>query len=135
MAPIADYNCVYKDENKDKSNIPFKIMIPHCVRDRDALSSIRVRHGDIKKIKPFQEITWFQVDESYIKIYTSSFSQFICTSCQRICYGNGKAFVFGSLIKYPSLKPLSSVRHVQPAVQHQRLQEGNRLAFDMSIYI
>ena len=110
VAPIAEFHCVYKNEKLDQSKNPFKITIPHCVSDRDALSSIRVTHGDIYKNKPFQEINWFQVDDSYITIYTSSFSQFICTSCQRICYGHGKAFVFGNLIKYPSLQPLSSVR-------------------------
>ena len=110
VAPIAEYHCVYKKENQDKNKNLFKIMIPHCIRNRDALSSIRVRHGDIYKNKPFQEITWFQVDNSCITIFTNAFSQFICTSCQRICYGHAKAFVFGNLIKYPSLKPLSSVR-------------------------
>ena len=107
VAPIAEYHCVYKNEGQDED--PFKIMIPHCIRNRDALSSVRVRHGDIYKNKPFQEIS-FRVHESYITIFTNEFSQFICTSCERICYGQGKAFVFGNLIKYPSLQPLSSVR-------------------------
>ena len=110
IAPIAEYQCVHKDENRSKSKSPFKIMIPHCIRDKAALSSIRVRHGDIYKNKPFEETNWFQVNDSYITIYTNEFSQFICTSCQRICHGQGKAFVFGNLIKYPSLLPLSSVR-------------------------
>ena len=110
VAPITEYHCDYKNENQDKSLNLFKIIIPHCIRDRDALSSIRVRHGNIYKNKPFQKISWFRVDESYITIYTNEFSQFICTSCQRICHGQGIAFVFSNLIKYPSLQPLSSVR-------------------------
>ena len=110
VAPIAEYYCAYKHETQGTREDPFKIMISHCVKDRDALSSIRVRHGDIYKNKPFEEINWFQVDDSYITIFTNTFSQFICTSCQRVCHGQGKGFVFGNLIKYPSLQPLSSVR-------------------------
>ena len=52
VAPIAEYHCVYKNANQDKNEYLFEIMVPHCVRDRDALSSIRVRHGDIYKNKP-----------------------------------------------------------------------------------
>ena len=90
VSPIAEYHCVYKNEKQDKSKHKFKIILPHCIRDRDALSSFRVRYGDISKNKPFEEINWFQVDDSYITIYTNAFSQFICTSCQRICYGHEK---------------------------------------------
>ena len=110
VAPIAEYHCVYKYENQDQSKNSFKIVIPHCFQGGNTLSSIRVRHGDIYKSKPFQEIRSFRVSDSYITIYTSSFSQFICTSCERICYGQGKAFVFGNLMKYPTLQALSSVR-------------------------
>ena len=97
VAPIADYNCIYK-------------LFPGTRNPLESLSSIRVRHGNIYKNKPFEETNWFQVNDSYITIYTNTFSQFICTSCERICYGQGKAFVFGNLIKYPTLPPFSSVR-------------------------
>ena len=112
VAPITEFHCLCKDKNQVKNEDPFKIVVPHCVIGRNALSSIRVRHGEIYKNKPFKimHLLHDRVDNSYITIYTSSFSQFICTSCQRVCHGQGKAFVFGNLIKYPSLQPLSSVR-------------------------
>ena len=123
VAPIAEYHCVYKNENQHKNEYLFEIMIPHCIRDRDALSSFRVRHGDIYKNKPFEEINWFQVDDSYITIYTNEFSQFICTSCERICYGQGKAFVtLSNILPYHHLALCDSTCAAHSTTS--RLQEG-----------
>ena len=102
VSPIADYNC-----SLIISNCPeelFEIKVPHCLKDRKQLHHIRVRHGDIYNGVPFVEMLSFTVDEKYITIKTSSFSQFICTvaGCQEKCSGNPKAFVFGRItpLKY-----------------------------------
>ena len=96
VSPIAEYNCFLT------SNCPeelFEIKVPHCLKDRKQFQNIHVRHGDIYNGVPLIEMLSFTVDEKYITIKTSSFSQFICTvaGCQEKCYGNPKAFIFGRI--------------------------------------
>ena len=130
VAPIVDYQCVF--EINPVNGMPFRIVIPHCVRDREALSSIRVRHGDIYKNKPFQETSWFQFDDSLTSLFIPmNLVNSSARAASRICHGQGKAFVFGNLIKVSvsASSKFCPTLHVQPAVQHQGLQEGKKVAF------
>ena len=101
VSPIAEYNCSLI------SNCPeelFETKVPHCLKDRKQFPYIRVHHGDIYTGVSFVEMLSFTVDEKFITIKTSSFSQFICTvaGCHEKCYGNPKVFVFGRItpLKY-----------------------------------
>ena len=101
VSPVAEYHCTPK-EGKD---VWFRIQIPHCVRKKH-LQYVTVRHGDIHSNVAFSEVPmektpqtdcYFELDEDKITIYTTHFSQFICTQCENMCYGDGKAFTFGGL--------------------------------------
>ena len=105
VSPIAEYNCSFI------SYCPkglFEIKVPHCVRNWKQFQHIRVWHGDIHNNVPFFKKSAFLVDEKYVTIKTSSFSQFICTvaGCQVRCDGNPKAFIFGSItpLRCPPIK-------------------------------
>ncbi len=90
VSPIIEVNAYPIHQFKIKC----RIRLPHCLRKSD-LHSVIVRHGDIYKNKPFVPVPckdetaaqdeYFEIDESYVYIYASSFSQFTCTTCKRKC--------------------------------------------------
>ena len=135
VAPVAEYHCVYKNEGQDKNEDPFKIMIPHCIRNRDALSSIKVRHGDIYKNKPFHEIT-YRVDESYITIFTNEIQPIHLHQLRENLLWSRKGLCIRQLDKVPfsATSELSSTLLVQPAIQYQRLQEGKKPKYFHTLY-
>ena len=107
VSPVAEYRCVFR--NNVPENKLFKIKVPHSVRNKEDLRGIRVRHGDIHNNVPFTVMSpnSYEVDERFVYIYKSHFSQFICTSCKKICHRDGKAFIFGS-ISPPGHTPVTS---------------------------
>ena len=109
VSPIVEY---IWSPSEGKESVPwFKIKIPHCVTKYDDLKTIKVRHGDIHKSLPFVELPTitchFDVDTNHIIIYTQHFSQFICTSCRKLCQAEAKAFIFGSISPF-QYKPIRS---------------------------
>ena len=105
VSPIVEYKCSF---TKNSPEGLFEIKVPHCVRNRKQFQHIRVRHGDIYSNLPFSAIASFSVDEDFITIITSRFSQYICTAdgCRESCTGNAKAFIFGRItpLRYPPIK-------------------------------
>ena len=105
VSPLVEYNCSFTHDCRMGF---FKIKVPHSLKDQKQLQHIRVWHGDIYKKLPFYKRNTFVVNDHYIIIQTSGFSQFICTApgCQEICYGNPKAFIFGHItpLRYPPIK-------------------------------
>ena len=95
VSPIVEYNCFFR--SNCRPNGLFIIKVPHCVQDQKQFQYIRVRHGDIYNKTPFYEKCAFTVDDQFINIHTSTFSQFICTVCSQSCSGNPKAFIFGRI--------------------------------------
>ena len=126
IAPIPEITIIPRHDKvgKDRGSIWYQLRIPHCVRDSSKLNSIRVRHGNIHSNKTFSLVPalqkygahnftlncYYEVDSSYVTIHTRTFSQFVCTSCERICHGNAKAFLFGSLRPYGSLSMVTALR-------------------------
>ena len=112
IAPVVEYHVTMKTLKAKSSR--FQIKIPHCLTKPEDLETVVVRHGYIHTNRKFEKLplpaSFFELDEKFITIYTSSFSQFICTSCNRTCYGQGKAFVFGNILQYPDKRPTASVR-------------------------
>ena len=112
IAPVVEYHVSIKRLNVTSSM--FRIKIPHCLTKTKDLGSVVVRHGNIHVNRKFEKLPlpafFFEVGEKFITIYTSSFSQFVCTSCNKTCYGQGKAFVFGNILQYPDKRPTASVR-------------------------
>ena len=108
VSPIVDYSCTFNEEKPNGTW--FKIVVPHCIRKKKHLKNVKVRHGDIYKNVPFVEVPTeechFEVDEGNITIFTRHFSQFVCTGCEKVCHGDGKAFIFGGLspLEYKPLK-------------------------------
>ena len=101
------YLTEHADETKGNQSY-FQIRIPHCLKGKEHLAlDIKVRHGHIDNQDPFQEIQprdegsgdlpYFEVNDNYIIIYTTSFSQFVCSSCKKKCDSYIMAFPFGSL--------------------------------------
>ena len=117
VAPIVEY---HYDATNDVSNkeLFFKIKIPHCVTLKEDFKLIRVQHGDIHDGVAFTQLptlsSYFRVDEKYITIYTRHFSQFICTGCEEMCYGQARAFMFRritpSKISQSKVDPAASLR-------------------------
>ena len=115
VSPVAEYHCTFK-EAKQKS---FSLRVPHCVKNTEHLQHVRVRHGDIHRNICFEDVPraqrntlnqecYFEVDENYITIYTTHFSQFVCSVCKKVCCGDGKAFIFGGLSPLAFAPPLSA---------------------------
>ncbi len=99
VAPIID---IHKstDVRSAKSSSKYLLRIPHCLDfDKDVVGLDQlpvVRHGDIYTNKPFTIVPYrqnhtddleiyYDIDPMYINIYTSTFSQFICTHCKKKC--------------------------------------------------
>ena len=110
VSPIPEYHFI-PDEGKDEGPAPwFTIQIPHRIKSK-ILKSIRVRHGDIHKNVPFKLVpkqltvpkgldVWYKVTNKNVILYTTHFSQFVCTTCEKSCKGQVKTMVFGSLFPY-----------------------------------
>ena len=85
----------------------YRIKIPHCLKTEEQLSLVKVRCGNIHGNIPFEEISrgcdanetgpYFEVNKSHIIIFTTHFSQFVCSTCSKTC-DCIMAFPFGSLI-------------------------------------
>ena len=84
------------------------IKIPHCAPDKSYWHYIRVRSGDIygdnvfSDIEPFDRIKrqdrWYEIDQHYITIHTTHFTNFICNLCKNVCCPNlATVFLFGSV--------------------------------------
>ena len=97
VSPIVEY--LYISKQEAPKNTWFMITVPHCLEKND-INTIKVRHGDIHKNIPFMVVPskdcYFEVDEEHITIFARHFSQFICTSCKKVCHGQAKVFIFGS---------------------------------------
>ena len=102
VSPIIEYNSTFTSSQKGL----FEIKVPHCVRNRNQFQHIQVRHGDVYKKLPFFRHRKCEIHDRYLTIYTSHFSQFICTVCSQSCHGNAKAFIFGRItpLRYPPIK-------------------------------
>ena len=107
VSPIVEYNCSLAINFRKGL---FVVKVLHCLRNKNEFPNIRVRHGDIYNGVPFVEIGSFTVDEKYITIETTGFSQFICTVCSERCYGNPKAFLFGRITSLRYLPIKSALR-------------------------
>ena len=107
VSPIVEYNCFLRSNFREGL---FVIKIPHCVQDQKQFQNIRVWHGDIHKKTSFHKKCTFTVDEHFVNIQTSTFSQFFCTLCSHSCYGNPKAFIFGRINPLRYLPIYSALR-------------------------
>ena len=113
VAPIVEYHYEATNDVTNKQ-LFFKIKVPHCITEKEDLKSIQVQHGDIHNGVPFTQLptesSYFQVDRKYITIYTRHFSQFICTSCNKICRGRGKVFMFGRVMPLQRIPSKAALR-------------------------
>ena len=115
VAPIVEYHFT-PDRCRQNKNKMFVVKIRHCVKEPSDLSGIVIRHGDIHNNLEFETAPtpacFYEVDEQFITIYTTGFSQFICTrpGCVQSCVGQAKAFVFGKILPYTSQAPVASLR-------------------------
>ena len=108
VSPIPEYHFIPDREESNGSADPwFIIEIPHRVKSK-LLKSIRVRQGDMWKNVPFELVpkqttlpkgsnAWCKITNRKIIVYTTHFSQFVCTTCEKSCKGQVKTMVFGSL--------------------------------------
>ena len=109
VAPVLEY--VLSFEEPAEYPPIFKITTPHAITKKELLASVVVQRGDIHRNKPFvRHLCRYEVDEQHITIYTSTFSQFICTGCDGVCRGQARAFIFGKILQHPSLDPFTSIR-------------------------
>ncbi len=90
----------------------FQIKLRHTLQSAEDLNYIQVRHGDIRQNKNFEliphkddnpkrsEIFW-EADINFITITTTHFSQFLCTSCKKVCDTRLVAYVTGAIKEIP----------------------------------
>ncbi len=102
VAPIVEVSCNFKHgmprKCKSSSSHPFEIIIPHCVSLKN-IKNIVVRSGNIGKDHSFDVLKAeddYVVDATHITIFTSNFSQFICSECKEKCSTDISGFLFGS---------------------------------------
>ena len=106
------------NKNSDGSK-PFKIKIPHCIRQGDLWKTINVRYGNIHKSAKFQTVPhkdegrqddiWYEVNPRFVTIYTKHFSHFTCSSCDYTCGAAAMIFLYGKL----SISPRPPVTRVK----------------------
>ena len=73
----------------------YRIKIPHCLTSKKQITSVKVRMGDIRRKKLFEELPikmhsydtapCYEVDDQHITIYTTHFCQFVCSACHNAC--------------------------------------------------
>ncbi len=124
IAPIVDYHL---SSGAQTNSGWFIIKVPHCQKLNH--SSVKVRHGNVYErsaghfrtldqyqteadgfAAPGSLSAFFTVHSHYILICTKTFSQFICTSCDLVCQGQGQAFVFGKMLKDTAAGSVTSLR-------------------------
>ncbi len=99
ISPIIEINA----DSNSKASFKSRIRIPHCLRKKSDHRFVIVRHGDVYKDKDFRPVPYkrnmdatqltnseeyYEMDEHYIYVYATSYSQFTCTSCKRKCDEN-----------------------------------------------
>ena len=110
-SPIVDYH--FTSFKPIESVKPwFKIIVPHWLMKKDRLKKIKVRHGDIYDDIAFEHVPgkndisspwdtsadcFYEVRERHVIIFTTHFSQFICSCCEAPCQGEAKILTFGSI--------------------------------------
>ncbi len=118
ISPVVD--CQLSADSKTYEKW-LELRIPFC-QNVDA-DCVTVRHGNIYAT-PFQCFekmargsqnteqvsSYFLVENQNIVVYTKTFSQFICTSCELVCEGQGQAFVFGKIVENTVVGPVTSLR-------------------------
>ncbi len=111
IGPIPEFHSIVHGVNDSYLDTWYTIRIRHCIQNKDKLKHIRVRHGDIYKTGQFSMVPchttdlknidasidcYYHADTEYVTIHTRHFSQFICTTCEKMCDGKAKTFLFGS---------------------------------------
>ena len=131
VSPTVEYNCTF---NSNSHKRLFEIKVPHCVRNRKQFQHFRVWHGDIHKRLPFTKHTNYRVHDQHLTIYTSHFSQFICTVCSQSCHGNAKAFIFGRItpLRYHPIKSALRIYMCSPLYDITDFKRVSKLTFYFS---
>ena len=119
ISPMVEFHhCALREEDEEMKH-HYVIKIPHCIPDKSMWKHIRVRRGNIYENQPFTEITnvscdesesedeedetknWedcYEIDEKFITVHTSHFTDFTCTMCNAsFCANLAMVFLFGSL--------------------------------------
>ena len=108
VAPMVEFHECHSNEECKRRKHQFIIKIPHCVPDKSKWRYIRVRRGDIYLDEAFADIlkgnkdgpheTYYKIDECFITIHTTHFTDYTCTLCNYLyCSNLAMIFLFGSL--------------------------------------
>ena len=108
ISPMVEFHSQELSVDDDMGQYQYTIRIPHCISNREQLSAIRVRYGDIYRPASFKKIeskkskkkkrsthAWFEVDERFVTIHTDHFSHFTCTFCNKICDASIISLLYG----------------------------------------
>ena len=108
ISPMVEFHRHSLNDEDEERKLSYTIRIPHCIRQRSKWRHIKVRKGDIYKDEDFVEIkersqagktdTSYEIDEHFIIIHTTHFTDFTCTMCNgTFCSDLAMVFLFGSL--------------------------------------
>ena len=108
VAPMVEFHEHKTHDEDEETKHQFIIKIPHCIPDKSKWRYIRVRQGDIYTHDAFIDIkkgdkdevdeTYYEVDDKFITVHTTHFTDFTCTICKdSFCSNMAMIFLFGSL--------------------------------------
>ena len=106
--------------NTEKQSVyRFRLTIPHYVKNEDLVPSTQVKfgniHGKLSKIRKGKSgdkfEPYYDVFESYVKIYAHHFCDVVCTCPEKICVSKLLVFPFGQIhSESKRMKTLSKVK-------------------------
>ena len=125
ISPMVEFHEHPLGNKENQSKPQYIIRIPHCIPDKTHWKYIKVRYGDISSDNPFTYIpkkkpwnkwrigpVFYEIDQYFITIHTTHFTDFICSVCQNLCCLHAvMLFLFGS-IRTPA--PSRSVVEIHP---------------------
>ncbi len=112
VAPIPEYHFTKSAHFQREEILPFRVLMQTPFNKMNK-ATFRLRHGDIynspkkafdivQKEPMSTDICCYSIEDGRIVIMTRTFSQFICTSCQKVCNAGARAFIFGGITKTPA---------------------------------
>ena len=108
VGPMVEFHESTTNEHSQKEKCQYINKIPHCIEDEGLWDKIRVRSGNRYRENNFSDVerfdnrrqqeTYFEIEKDFIIIYTTHFTNYICSLCDYLyCSDLAQVFLFGSL--------------------------------------
>ena len=104
ISPVVHLHAHHLCEEKELAEYRYKAVISHYLPHGHSLSSVKVRHGNIKtgflrEIRTGKPegtgVLYYDVDTQHVTLYSNHFCDIVCTSTDKVCTTKVMAFPFG----------------------------------------